>query len=588
MRTMGRIIFDISPAWRELLAAHGLDTFEALFAYDGGRSIDGHRDRSVVRLVLEDAQGRAVPLYLKREWNPKAAMVVRRWLAAGLRPPPSRSRREWQNLRALAARGTAVAEPVAMGEVRRAGFFKRALLLVREVPDAVNLAEYLAGFPAAPTPAEVRDRHALARELGAFVRRMHDAGMAFRDLYAKHIFVRRSPDDSGSFAPTLIDAQRAHRFPHLSPHHRWRDLAALEATLRETPATRTDRLRFVLAYVRQSHPTAATREMMARVAARSDRLSGRGRDPRRFRTRHEAPPGMVPLDQENLRHVDNQRILAVERFLPVLRSLGLDTVRGVMEYRGGTPYRDVPDRLTVRVPFAWPDGGGESALYVKRHRRVDVRSWLDGLLFWRKPQTRAETEYRNLLQLVHIGLATPQPVAWGQEHRWSLRQDSFLITEEIPGGEPADDFLRRRFGAAKGGGDLRLKRELVARIADVARRMHGHGFCHRDFYLCHLFVRERPLGDAGPPLVLHVIDLQRVRRGRGGRLRRRWIVKDLAALDYSAPAGIITRTDKVRFLRRYLGVGALDAAARDLIADVVAKTARIARHDAKLQTRKGS
>ena len=93
---------------------------------------------------------------------------------------------------------------------------------------------------------------------------------------------------------------------------------------------------------------------------------------------------------------------------------------------------------------------------------------------------------------------------------------------------------------------------------------------------------------AGPPLVLHVIDLQRVRRGRGGRLGRRWIVKDLASLDYSAPAGIVTRTDKVRFLRRYLGVGRLDAAARGLIADVAAKTARIARQDAKLQARKSS
>jgi heptose I phosphotransferase len=540
----------------------------------------------VVRLELDDASGRAAALYLKREWNPKAAMVVRRWLAAGLRAPPSRSRREWTTLRSLASRGVSVAEPVAMGEERRGGFFKRGLLLVREVPEAVNLAEYLAESAPGPaaTPEAARGRHALARELGAMVRRMHDSGMAYRDLYAKHIFVRRSPDPAGSFAPTLIDAQRAHRFPHLSPQHRWRDLAALETTLRDTPATRTDRLRFVLSYARQSGLTPATRELMARVSSRSDRLGGRGRDPRRFQSRREPPVGMRPLEGENWRHVDNHRIVAIERFLPVLRSLGLATVRDVMAYRGGTSYRNVPDRLTVRVPFTWPDGGGQSALYLKRHRRVDGRAWIEGLAFWRKPLTRAEAEFRSLFQLVHCGVATAQPVAWGQEHRWSVRQDSFLITEEIPGGEPADDYLRRRFPPG-GGGEASLKRELVARIAELARRMHGHGFCHRDFYLCHLFVRERPLGAAGPALVLHLIDLQRVLRARGGRLRQRWIVKDLAALDYSAPAGVVTRADKVRFLRGYLQVRKLDASARELVRLVAAKSSRIARHDAKLRAR---
>ncbi|MBN2584046.1 MAG: hypothetical protein JXL80_13355 [Planctomycetes bacterium] len=582
---MSKTILEISPAWRDLLAAHGLDSFEALFGYEGGQSIDGHRDRNVVRLELTDAEDRTVPLYLKREWNPKAAMVVRRWLANWLRPPLSRSRREWRNLQALAARHTAVAEPVAMGEERRGGFFKRALLVVREVPGAVNLAEYLNRCSAAPAAAEARDRHALARELGGYVRRMHDAGMAYRDLYAKHIFVQPSPGDGGSFVPTLIDAQRAHRFPHLSPHHRWRDLAALDTTLRETAATRTDRLRFVLAYARQSRLTPATREMIVRVSGRSDRLGGRGRDPRLFEARDEAPAGMVPLASENFRHIDDQRILVVERFLPVLRSLGLDTVEKVMAYRGGKSYRDVPDRLTVRIPFTWDDGR-ESALYLKRHQKVDTGAWIEGLVFWRKALTRAEAEYRNIFQLIHARLATPHPVAWGQDHRWSIRQPSFLATEEIAGSVPADDYLRDRFASPDA--DASAKRELVRQIAQLARRFHGQGFCHRDFYLCHLFVREASTDDeSSSPFILHLIDLQRVRRSRRGRrVGRRWIVKDLAALNYSAPAGIVTRTDKLRFLRPYLGLARLDVAARDLVRDVAAKTARIARHDAKLQARK--
>ncbi len=86
---------------------------------------------------------------------------------------------------------------------------------------------------------------------------------------------------------------------------------------------------------------------------------------------------------------------------------------------------------------------------------------------------------------------------------------------------------------------------------------------------------------------MHLIDLQRVRWQREG-WPRRWIVKDLAALDYSSPAGIVTRADKVRFLREYLGLRRLDAEGRALAASVAAKTRRIARHDAKLRGRAGS
>jgi len=609
---MSKTIFEISPAYRELLAANGLDSFPHLFDCQGGRFVDGHRDRNVVRLVLKASDGQEVAIYLKREWNPKIALLVRRWLSNIFRPPPSRSRREWQNLKALADRDIAAAEPVALGEYRRGGFFKRALLAVREVPQAINLAEYLQGFPDRPAADQVRSKHALAREVGAFVRRMHDSGMAYRDLYAKHIYVSPS-EPGGSFRPTLIDAQRAHRFPHLSPHHRWRDLAALTVTTRFAACTATDRLRFILAYTRQTRLTPGAKEMIARVSKRTGKLSGRGLDPRLLATRHEAPPGMVPTGQENFRHIDGRRMVVVERFLGVLKELALDTVEGVMAYRGGQSFRQVPDRLTVRIPFTRSDGG-KSAIYLKRHLRVDAGAWLEGLVFWRKPLTRAEAEYRNIFGLIEHGIATPQPVARGEDHRWSIRQGSFLMTEEIPGGRPADDFLKEHFAAD--GSDFRKKRLLVGQIARLARRFHGAGFYHRDFYLCHFFVRQWPdtmptqawpchpegqSDEAGvpcprlrghadaesepSPFILHLIDLQRVRHCRGRKVGRRWIVKDLAALAYSAPAGVITRTDKVRFLREYFADDKLDVTVRDLIRSIVRKARRIARHDAKLQAR---
>lgn len=616
---MSRTTFRIFEPYRELLARAGLDSFDALFAFDGGRYVDGHRDRNVVRLSLPGDDGQPVTFYLKREWHPKAAMLIRRMLTGWFRPPLSRSVLECRNLESLRTRGVATAEPAAVGEVRNGPAYKRALLLVREVPEAVSLGNYLRDFPAAPAAGELAVKRDMIREVAAAVRCMHDAGMAYRDLFAKHIFI--SPSLPGESArPTLIDAQRAYRFPHLVPHARWRDLAALAVTTQHTACTNTDRLRFLLAYARQSRVTPAVKVLTARIVPHAEKLRGKGADPRTSKGLMHAPPGMTPLGEERFRHIDRHRILANERFLPELRRLGLDTFDAVMAYTGGEPYRDVPDRLTVRIPVTGPDGR-PSAIYLKRHQRVDRGAWIEGLLKWRKARTRADAECRNIFLLAEFDIPTVRPVALGQRQTWRRRQQSFLMTEEIPRGVPADDYLKAHFAAtsptAPGPDDKRktiAKHRLVRRIGGLARRLHRSGFYHRDLYLCHVFVRDLPQADdedrghdprwssgtassaamtpGGKDWALHLIDLQRVRWPGPGKVGRRWIVKDLAELNYSAPAEAVTRTDKVRFLREYLALGSaretgrLRRRARKLVRDVLAKTRRIARHDARRQVRR--
>lgn len=645
--------FHISAPYRDLLERAGLANFEALFGFESGVHVDGHGDRSVTRLELPgEAGGRRLVFYLKREWNPKAAMLIRRWVAEGFRPPPSRSVKEWRNLHALRRREIATAEPVAVGEERRRGFFSRAFLLVREVEESVNLAEFFEGSAAGAgagdtvgEPLSVEARRALASQVASMVRTMHDRGMAFNDLYLKHIYVNPSRP-GGRFRPTLIDAQRSRRFWHMMPTARWHDLAALYATSHVAGCRRTDRLKFLLAYSRQSRLSPPVKLMVRRILARAERISGRGGDPRQTVSRREAPAGMPSISDLNIHFTDRQRILASELYLPELRRLGLDTVERVMGFEGGESYREKAGRQTVRVEIRGLDGQ-PSAIYLKRHHEVDTDKLLDGLLHWRKPQTRADIEYRNIVRLQDHGLATATPVARGEDQRWGRRQDSFLMTEEIPDAEPADDYFRGRFALLTAGDRrdgrqsgalsasssamvqqrrrrdlLHAKRQLIAAIARTARKFHGSGFYHRDFYLCHFFIRELvPLPDsigspsptvgdaeggadtapvAGPddslgievssdrPLPqwsIHLIDLQRVRFAGKGRVGRRWIVKDLAALDYSAPAKIISRSDKLRFMRAYLGQRKFNGEARRLIGAVLRKSARIARHDHKMRQR---
>ena len=59
--------------------------------------------------------------------------------------------------------------------------------------------------------------------------------------------------------------------------------------------------------------------------------------------------------------------------------------------------------------------------------------------------------------------------------------------------------------------------------------------------------------------------------------------KDLAALNYSAPAVVATAADRLRFLKTYLGVACLGAGDRRLARQIARKTRRIARHDARVR-----
>jgi heptose I phosphotransferase len=103
--------------------------------------------------------------------------------------------------------------------------------------------------------------------------------------------------------------------------------------------------------------------------------------------------------------------------------------------------------------------------------------------------------------------------------------------------------------------------------------MHAAGLHHQDFYTGHLLLKLQ--GDA---FDLRVIDLGRARGFE--RLSQRWVIKDLAQFDYSARE--LAAGERVRFLKAYLGKDRrLDAAERQLVRSIRAKSRRIARHSRK-------
>lgn len=100
-----------------------------------------------------------------------------------LLPYPRRAERA--NLLWLRERCFLAAEPLAVGEHRRAGIVDYGFLITRREQDALPLEQKLA-------EADAAERAALIDELAREVARMHALRFVHRDLYARNLLVRPS------------------------------------------------------------------------------------------------------------------------------------------------------------------------------------------------------------------------------------------------------------------------------------------------------------------------------------------------------------------------------------------------------------
>jgi len=317
--------------------------------------------------------------------------------------------------------------------------------------------------------------------------------------------------------------------------------------------------------------------------ARSQRLATAPRpeqgdadgDPRRVDAAiHDAPTSLVSLDNLVLVHGGDRGRLWVDReFRPHLQRAGLADFEAMMATTRGQQIRVLADRENWRIELGHETGTGGA--FLKKHHTRDMVSWLRARLGYGPSQTPGRTEARNVARLQQGGISAMRLIAFGEKLHSDGRLESFVLTEELSGYTQLDHFLRRRFAAretrAPSRQNVDLKRLLI-QVADVASRFHGLGYNHRDFYCCHFFIREPRPGR----FQVNLIDLQRVEHRR--RRRRRWIVKDLAQLSYSAPRDRIGCTQKMAFIKRYLGVKKLRPQDKRLIRAVLAKQRIMERH----------
>jgi hypothetical protein len=151
-------------------------------------------------------------------------------------------------------------------------------------------------------------------------------------------------------------------------------------------------------------------------------------------------------------------------------------------------------------------------------------------------------------------------------------RESFLLTKGLTDTVRLTDLIQSRFAPPLNSKTLYEKMMLIRKLALLTRKMHNSGFSHRDFYLCHILARKH----ATQWWELYICDLHRVERR--DNVSMRWRVKDLAALNYSAPENLISLKDRILFLKEYLNKRKLDWKDRLFLAKIIKKTAKMKKH----------
>lgn len=515
--TGGGVRWEVDPALASvLLGPRGLRLQEWL---DGGqaRIVKQGPHRTVYHIELPEGR-----FFLKHY----RLHDIRAWLREVVRP--SKARMECDRALAVAARGVATVTPLALGEVQSRLGPTDSFLLTRSLDDTRTLSHFLE--QELPTFAPRRQtllRQRLARTLGDLLARLHQAGIVHHDLHAANLLLRLDADDKPELF--LIDLHAVALRGPLSWGARRANLIMLNRwfILR---SSRADRLRAWQAYATAWRATIC-RELgweLERATWESNLTFWRHRDRRcrqnnRYYYRCTSGTGRGYAVREFDRDTF-QRLLAdpdelfEQAGVPLLKDSRSSTVAEVELPVGGETRQLIYKRFRITQKHEpW---------IALLHRSAALRSWVHGHGFWERC------------------LPTPRPLAVFHRYRQGLPHEGYLLTEKI-----ADALDLRAWVASLRSLPVAEQRQrLTHRIEQVARlvrELHRRQLSHRDLKAANLLVQGAKLW---------FIDLVGVTCHR--KLPRWRRVQNLARLNASfLDNPLLTRTDRLRFLRIYLQWG---------------------------------
>ena len=257
-----------------------------------------------------------------------------------------------------------------------------------------------------------------------------------------------------------------------------------------------------------------------------------------------------------------------------LTGLGLTSIDAVFSFSSAqslTKRNLAPFRSRRQFDIGAAQSLPPTTVFLKLYDNPPILVQLKNWISHRRRISCASCEVEPIRELPAAGVCTPKIIAYGWQWGALFEKRSFIITEKIPDADALERKLPDCFNDPPTTENLKSARDFIARIASFVRKFHNTGYCHRDLYFSHIFYRTDG--------TLCLIDLARA--FKPAILHRRFLIKDIAQIHYSAPAAHFSRSDRLRFYFAYTARNRLAQWDKAVIRKVLAKTNRMAKHDRK-------
>jgi tRNA A-37 threonylcarbamoyl transferase component Bud32 len=527
---------EINPRYQSFLEQWGLTGIEQLQALPA-LVVCGHPDRHVTQVMLGSGPG-AIRAYMKREHRiPWRDRLANAWAGFG---PVSKSYREFQMLKWLRNAGIGCADPIAAGEDGQG----RAFLLVRELTGALDLRVFLRDRLPDKHPQRLR----FIRLLGETLACIHDAGFDHPDLYSKHVLV---DPDTGLLR--FLDWQRSRRRRFLGWPKRWRDLAALHATLADKLATGWERLAFLRAYLRASLQIPVPRPFLRQAIHQIQRRARHLQRQRRIREMRHTP---LAVATQNLIWVKGEALCVTREFQEEMHGQIPDLLS---ESRQEGNRRNQVRRSVVDLP------GLRQGNLIRRWANRPLR-WLWTALRGRRLTSPEVEQVGTMFRLQRFGVGTPRLLAVGQRHLLPWRMESFLLTEEPTEIVTLAGWLAEQAGRPLWTAERKQRRQLLHQAGALLRRIHEAGYHGSRFHDRHLVIQTTLTADSLPRLTVILGSLDGIRSHK--HKRSLWAKQDLGRVRTTYAPIVNSRTDEMRFMLGYLGLPCLTPEAKHFIRQI--------------------
>lgn len=448
-----------------------------------------------------------------------------------------RAEKEYEVARLLWQSGVPTIRPLALGERRRNGLLEEAFLITEAIPNGMTLFELIEDHVRTGA-MEIAHSHRrqIIHEVARLTAALHRAGLEHRDLHERNLIYQKLEDDR--FRLYLVDLHELEKHRHLEWSSTVNELARLGRYF-SIRTERTDRLRFFRHYAHLRQLDGRLFKSFAReveyetIESRAD--FWRRRDVRATNrmsgTKSILVPGGKAWAQEDLPHSFFQRFAAdPEKFLAT--SIRHWWKRGKGTNVGAIQLDELdPDRTQV----------------VKKYIHPPVRE-----LFASWGRDNAATRaWKNGLALRLRELPTPRPLMLVHRYKGMLLESSYLLTERVDSSLTIAEYLSDEIAPLPENERRRVLRGCIIRAASLLRRMHDRRVTHHDLKATNILATKT--SDLAHP-DLWLIDLDGVQTWQ--RIPDADLLQNIARFAVSFMDNRhLSRTDRLRFVKRYLGAG---------------------------------